>query len=221
MRQECNKMMWEGLVTPNWSSMVFHAERLPGTLGSISDYLGMKSSDLWRNAHFVRVRTQSNFVGLMLLNQIKTLPSASFGSIWVFQNFWWKDYWFLGKTTAEDLISMGPPGFLTFRRDHFSPSTSLLYLFIPQMCTRCVAPVCKICACLEIFAHSSLSSSEKVPKALGTRWTIRSQRSISKSCTNLRSNTLKSGLSALLTSLLASERIMSELKVVRNGDLGR
>lgn len=205
-----HKIMWEWLLPQNWSSMVFHAERLPGTLGCISDYLGMKSSDLWRNVHFVRVRTQSNFIGLKFLNQIKTLPSASFGSIWVFQNFWRKDYWFLGKTTAEDLISTGPPGFLTFRRDHSPPSTSLLYLLTPQMYTRCVAPVCKICACLEsllIYLHPPV---KRYPKLWGPGEPAHLKGLYQRDAHALRSNTSRSGLSPLLIFLLASERMMSE-----------
>lgn len=136
----CNALSSEirGCPIPqNWSSMALDAEQLPGTRGSISEYLVMKSSDLWRNVHLVRVRTQSNFIGLKFLNQIKTLPSANFGSICVFQKFLSKGRWFLGKITAEDLITGDHQDSWFFRRDYCSPSAPPLSLHAPQMCTRC------------------------------------------------------------------------------------
>lgn len=126
--------------TPDSPKLDFHgldAEQLPETLGSISEYLVMKSSDLWRNVRFVRVRTQSNFIGLKFVHQIKTLPSANSGSICVFQKFLSKGRWFLGKTTAEDLITWDHQDAWLLRRDYFSPFTPPLSLHAPQMCTRC------------------------------------------------------------------------------------
>lgn len=120
-------------IPQDWSSMALDAEQLPGTPGSILEYLVMKSSDLWRNVHFVRIRTESNFIGLKFVNQIKTLPSANSGSICVFQKFLSKGRWFLGKTTAEDLITWDHQDSWLLRRDSAPP----LSLHAPQMCTRC------------------------------------------------------------------------------------
>lgn len=107
---------------------------------------------------------------------------------------------------AGDLISMGPPGFMTLKKDHFFPSTSLLYLLTPQMGTRCVAPVCKICACLESLLIYLYPPVKRYLKFWEPGEPAHLKELYQRDAHVLKSNALKSGLSPLLTFLLASER---------------
>lgn len=201
-------------IPQDWSSMALDAEQLPGTPGSILEYLVMKSSDLWRNVHFVRIRTESNFIGLKFVNQIKTLPSANSGSICVFQKFLSKGRWFLGKTTAEDLITWDHQDSWLLRRDTFSPCSPNVY----QMSAR----VCKICACLAILLLYLYLPVERYSKTWGPGEPAHLKELYQEGAHVMRSNILKTELPPLLTSVFGSERTtMSELKGVSYGDLGR
>lgn len=99
-----------------------------------------------------------------VLNQIKTFPSANFGSIWVFQKLLMKGHWFLGKTTAEDLITWDHQDSWLFTSLLIYPSTlSPCFPNAHQM----LAPVCKVCTYLVVLLIYLYLPVERYPKTWG------------------------------------------------------
>lgn len=201
--------------------MVFDAEQLPGTLGSISEYLVMKSSDLWRNVHFVRVRTQSNFIGLKFWTKVKPCQLPTSGRSECFKNSHERTL-VSGKNNSWRSDNIGPPGFLTFQKGPFLPLSSSTLSPCSPNTHQMLAPVCKVCAYLVVLLIYLYLPVEKYPTTWGPGESAHLKELYQRGAHVLRSDVLKSYFPPLLTSVRGSERItMSELKMVRDGDIGR